>query len=151
MLHALKLLLPALIPSWNFFDVIAPSPRIEYVQLGTQQASPAEWQEFRPRPARLGFLQMLARMVWNTDWNEYLFMMSCAERLIEFPTSHSEHEILKRIIRELLCKAQISDHETRLGFRLLTLKRTASGLEQQIVYESRLVVVSEYYPQGDRQ
>ena len=30
MQNALRLLLPALIPSWRFFDVIAPSPRIEY-------------------------------------------------------------------------------------------------------------------------
>lgn len=29
-----KLLLPALIPSWNFFDVIAPAPRVEYAQIG---------------------------------------------------------------------------------------------------------------------
>ena len=33
MRNPFKLLLPALIPSWSFFDVIAPSPRIEYALL----------------------------------------------------------------------------------------------------------------------
>jgi len=30
MLRTLQLLLPALIPSWEFFKAVAPSPRIEY-------------------------------------------------------------------------------------------------------------------------
>ena len=51
MLHGLKLLLPALIPSWRFFDTIAPSPRIEYALLHDPHAA-AAWREFRPRPAR---------------------------------------------------------------------------------------------------
>ena len=33
MLQTVKLLLPALIPSWRFFSTIAPSPRIEFALL----------------------------------------------------------------------------------------------------------------------
>lgn len=36
-------------------------------------------------------------MLWNPVRNESLFLVSCAERLIEHPTVHSEEEILKRI------------------------------------------------------
>ena len=43
MLQTLKLLLPALIPSWRFFDTIAPSPRIEFTLLKTAQDAPGDW------------------------------------------------------------------------------------------------------------
>ena len=36
MLRTLKLLLPVLIPSWRFFDFIAPSPRIQFSLLKTE-------------------------------------------------------------------------------------------------------------------
>jgi hypothetical protein len=48
MLQTLKLLLPALIPSWRFFDTIAPSPRIEFTLLKTAQDASGAWREFRP-------------------------------------------------------------------------------------------------------
>ncbi len=50
-LRPFALLLPALIPSWNFFDVIAPSPRIEAARLASTDAQPV-WREFRSRPQR---------------------------------------------------------------------------------------------------
>ena len=94
-LNTLKLLLPALIPSWNFFDVIAPSPRIEYTLLNSQNESVTDWQEFRPRPEQLSFIQLLFRLLLNPRWNETLFMVSCAERILQNPTEyqHSENEI----------------------------------------------------------
>ena len=97
MLQTLKLLLPALIPSWRFFDTIAPSPRIEFALLKTARDASGRWQEFRPRPARLPISTMLKRMFWNPRWNESLFLVSCAERLMESPTEHSSQEILARI------------------------------------------------------
>eukprot|EP01041_Mallomonas_annulata_P029338 gene29338-51316_t len=101
MFKALRLLLPALIPSWNFFDVIAPSPRIEYA-LGALPAAPLDaWREFRPRPAHLPLWRMLARLLWNRHWNETLFLVSCAERLVDQPTAHSEDEIFRRIAADL--------------------------------------------------
>ena len=82
MLRPLALLLPALIPSWRFFDVIAPSPRIEFAML-TSPDSAAVWQAFRPRPARVALSTMLGRLFWNPRWNESLFLVSCAERLVD--------------------------------------------------------------------
>ena len=97
MVRILQLLLPALIPSWNFFDVIVPSPRIQFSILNPENELQAEWQEFRPRPADLSIWQMLGRMLSNPVWNESLFLMSCAERLMEYPTRHSEDEIFKTV------------------------------------------------------
>jgi len=39
-------------------------------------------------------MQMSGRMFWNPSWNESLFLVSCAERLLQNPTPHSEDEIM---------------------------------------------------------
>ncbi|MCC6912555.1 MAG: hypothetical protein IT566_02540 [Rhodospirillaceae bacterium] len=112
MFHSLKLLLPALIPSWNFFDEIAASPRIEYALLRAPGDSCA-WREFRPRPPSLSPLTMLARLFWNARGNETLFVVSCAERLLAEPTAHSQDEIFRRIA------ADVAEKDAWLRFRIL--------------------------------
>ncbi|MCF6337786.1 MAG: hypothetical protein L3J84_07510 [Gammaproteobacteria bacterium] len=146
MRHILKLLLPAVIPSWRFFDVIAPSPRLQFALLHSATVSSgekSEWREFRPRPAHLSFLQMLGRMFWNPERNESLFLISCAERILQQPTQHSEDEILKRIIAELKANhAGLTGNATHLQFRLLLVQRQDSRLQQQIVFHSRIQPLS---------
>ena len=140
MLHILKLLIPALIPSWNFFDIITPSPRIQFTLLGAENESPREWHEFRPRPAQLPFLQMLGRMLWNAKWNESMFVISCAERLMEQPTQHSENEILMRIIADLVRNTSNTQLKTatHLQFRLLVVERQGTELQQEVTFHSRI-------------
>lgn len=146
MLHILKLLLPAVIPSWRFFDVIAPSPRIQFALLDSANASSDdhhEWREFRPRPAHLSFLQMLGRMFWNPERNESLFLVSCAERIVQQPTQHSEDEILKRIITELTANnSDVAEEVTHLQFRLLLVQRQDTRLQQHVVFHSRIQPLS---------
>lgn len=132
--NPLQLLLPALIPSWNFFDVIAPSPRVEYAVAVSEDATPAVWQEFRPRPERVSPAAMAARMIWNPRWNESLFLVSCAERLIDNPTTHSEDEIFKRIAADLArgpAKA-----EGWLTFRLVFVAREDEALTREVLFEA---------------
>lgn len=140
-LQSLKLLLPALIPSWNFFDIVAPSPRIEFSLLNSENENALEWTEFRPRPAHLSFVQMLKRMLWNPKWNESLFLVSCAERIMENYTPHSENEILKRIVRDIF-----HDHKkitaTHLQFRLLFIQRQKSKLKKEVLFTSRIQALS---------
>ena len=59
MLKTLALLLPALIPSWRFFDTITLPPRIEYSLLKTTGELSNRWQEFRPRPSHLSIPNIL--------------------------------------------------------------------------------------------
>jgi len=141
MLHTLKLLIPALIPSWNFFDIITPSPRIQYTLLESENETAHEWHEFRPRPAHLSFLQMLGRMLWNAKWNETMFVVGCAERLMEQPTRHSENEIMQRITRDLVSGdySMQLNAVTHLQFRLLVVQRQDDALEQEVVYVSRIM------------
>ncbi|MBL8559818.1 MAG: hypothetical protein JNM47_13925 [Hyphomonadaceae bacterium] len=134
MLHALKLLLPAVIPSWRFFDVIAPSPRIEYRCTHTPDEPGDAWREFRPRPARVSATVMLARLFWNPHWNETLYLVSCAERIIEDDSDHAQEEIFRRIEADL-------DKEERLDgsclqFRLVFLQRTGDELETAVRHVS---------------
>lgn len=144
MINILKLLPPALLPSWRFFDVIAPSSRVQFVLLDTEDETRSEWQEFRPRPATLSFTEMLKRMLWNPDWNESLFLVSCAERLLEHPTQHSEDEILKRIARELMANDTNGPEmtATSVQFRLLLIQRKDSVLHEHVVFHSRIQPLS---------
>lgn len=134
MIRTLGLILPALIPSWNFFDIIAPSPRIEFRHL-TQEATATEWQAFRPRPRQLGPATMLRRMLWNPQWNETLYTMSLSERLIANPTDHSETEILNRIRHDLLTTNE--DLTGHIQFRLVFIYRESDRLEQEELFVSR--------------
>ncbi len=133
MLQPLRLLLPALIPSWRFFDVIAPSPRVEYALTVSETAKPGEWREFRPKPERVSPAAMLGRLFWNPRCNETLFLVSCAERLIDQPTEHSEIEILTRIAADL---AREPDLPPWLAFRLVFVQREGEALTSEVLFQS---------------
>lgn len=130
-MRSLSLLLPALVPSWRFFDTIGPSPRIEYALLASPDDAPDGWQEFRPRPQRVSPLSMLARLVWNPGWNETLFLVSCAERLADHPTAHSEDEIYRRIAADLARDPDAASQSPWLCFRLVFMARDRDGLVRE--------------------
>jgi hypothetical protein len=136
MLKTVKLLLPALIPSWRFFDTIAPSPRIEFTLLKAAHDVPENWQEFRPRPAHLSLGSMLKRLFWNPRWNETLFLVSCAERLMENGAEHHAREIAKRVQTELEQKAVFGREVPYLKFRLVFVHRQGMRLQQHITFTS---------------
>ena len=134
MLHTLKLLLPVLIPSWRFFDAIAPSPRIEVALLQSAHDTPEVWREFRPRPPHIPIHTMLKRIFWNPQWNQSLFLVSCAERLMQNPTQHSLEEIRTRI------EADANTTTPYMQFRLVFVSRTGSELHTEITF------ISPIYP-----
>ena len=136
-INTLKLLFPALIPSWNFFDLIAPSPRIQFSLLKEENDSERNWQEFRPRPKHLSFLQMIKRMLWNPVWNESLYLVTCAERIIDSYTSHSEDEILSRIENNLKLEFNAATN-THLQFQLVLIQRKEKQLQETVVFTSRI-------------
>ncbi len=137
------LLLPALIPSWRFFDEIAPSPRIEYVLLRQENEEGRDWKEVKPRPSHVPISRMLRRMIWNPDWNETLFLMSCAERLMAYPTDHSQHEILKRTRTWLTGQDMDPKATPFLQFRLVFRARLEEEIEEVIAYQSPVHPIAE--------
>lgn len=126
-----------MIPSWNFFDIISPSPRIEYSLLFSENEKTLNWIEFRPKPSHLSIPNMLKRIFWNPTWNESLFLASCAERILENYTLHSENEILRRIERDLSLQKEHST-ETHLQFRLLFIQRIGVELKTDVLFNSRI-------------
>ncbi|OIQ35509.1 MAG: hypothetical protein BM559_02820 [Roseobacter sp. MedPE-SWchi] len=132
-LRLLSLFLPTVIPSWRFFKTVAPSPRIEYRLIA--QGSAGAWREDRPRPAHLGLGRILRRMLWNPDWNEQLYLVSCSERLIEAPSQHSVDEINLRVAQALPVGAAAQ----ALQFRLVFLSREGGKIVKLVEYESKPV------------
>lgn len=128
MLHLLSLFLPTVIPSWRFFKTVAPSPRIEYRLIEAGRVG--DWQEDRPRPGHLGLGQILRRMLWNPEWNEQLYLVSCSERLIDEPSQHSVDEINLRVARLLPAGQQ------ELQFRLVFVSREQGQIVKRVEYES---------------
>ncbi|MGD1876676.1 MAG: hypothetical protein ACFB13_04155 [Kiloniellaceae bacterium] len=139
MLQSLKLLAPALIPSWRFFDTITASPRIEVLRLSAAEEPVGAWREFRPRPHSLPCREILRRLVWNPRWNETLFLTSCAERLLERETAHSVAEIATRIA------ASLTPHDAPFfRFRLVLISRDGDALQKEVAYVSpRRDVISQ--------
>lgn len=130
---SLSLMVPVLIPSWRFFDEIAPSPRIEFSFLDDSAGEPS-WEVFTASVERVSLLQGLKRMFYNGRWNEGLFMVSCAERLMNAPTQHSEDEIYARLIRNCPHKP----HAKYIKFRLVFIYRDEQGeLARYMAYDAK--------------
>lgn len=138
---AFRLLLPAIVPSWRFFDAVSESPRVDYAVLSAPESVAEHWQEFRPRPAVLKPVTMLRRMLWNPQWNENLFLVSLAERLMTVTTAeteaHSERELLLRVARHLH-RHEACDAGTYLQIRLRFVSRNGPdhAVTSQIAYLS---------------
>ncbi len=128
MFNTVRLILPALIPSWRFFKTVAPSPRVEYRL--HEAAGTTPWQEADPRPVHVGGAEMLRRMLWNARWNEALFLSTCAERLIATEDGFFERELNQRIA------ARLPDQSGKLQFRLIFVVREGDQLERHVLFES---------------
>ncbi len=137
MLNTFSLISPVLIPSWKFFKSIEPSPRIEWCW-----EEEAAWRELRPLPQRMSLLRRLMRLFWNPEWNEKLFLVSCAERIKEAPTEHSI-AVIRGHVRAYSEGYIPTAAANALRFRLVFVQRTGSVLSQEVVF------VSEAFPVTD--
>lgn len=133
-MRSLALFLPALMPSWRFFEVIRPSPRIEFALLGDAEGQGSDWRAFRPKPKRLAALVLLDRLFWNPLRNEDLYLLTCAEKLEEGEDAHCRDAILRSIRSEL--RSREPEEQATLQFRIATLRRDGEALRREIVYLS---------------
>ncbi len=79
---------------------------------------------------------MLRRLLWNPRWNESLFVVSCAERLMDQPTDHSRDEIFKRIAADLVRLPQGDAAGDWLSFRLVFVSREDETVSREELYRS---------------
>lgn len=134
--------MPVFIPSWRFFNEIAPSPRVEFSLLKTQNQEPHNWQEFRPRPNKVSFLENIRRLFFNPEWNETMFVTACAEQQIINPEKSREEEIMWRIKNELKQSSENFDQSHYLQFRLVFVSRQDGELRKDILFKSRVEKIS---------
>lgn len=80
-------------------------------------------------------------MVWNPCWNESLYVVACAERLIKLQNKdvqkHSAEQIAQRIRRHLPVDKKASSFK----FRLIFMSRQgleANGVGRHLLYTSQL-------------
>ena len=130
MLQFLMLLLPALIPSWRFFETIEASPRVQWAGIARGDTVGLNWQEYRPQPQRVSIYAMFWRLFWNPARNDGLYMVSLAERLTLAPDTHNIGEIFRLISADLT-----SDAAPMLQFRLVFVHRDTVGLSNDLVQE----------------
>jgi len=124
-LNSFKLIIPIFIPSWQFFKEIAPSPRIEFALLANEDEQ-LKWQELSP-PARRNFISSL---FYNPDWNRFLYIMNCAERLV----LHEDERDAREIINYIASRAQVTS--PYLQFRLVFIDRVDKELRSTVLYSS---------------
>ncbi|MEH3034976.1 MAG: hypothetical protein PGN23_00580 [Sphingomonas adhaesiva] len=137
-LAGLRLLLPAIVPSWRFFDAVGDSPRIDHAVVAGPDTPVVRWHTDDPRVRHLSPARMIRRLFWNPAWNDGLYRVSLAERLLtgDDPrtVAHSEREMIRRIARGL--DAAPGDW-LRIRIRLVTRD------SERVAYESGAVRVSD--------
>jgi hypothetical protein len=141
--NLLTLLLPVIFPSWRFFSSIGPAPRIHIAFLQNENDEPIEWQEFRPRPAKISIKEGTWRLLHNPQWNETLYINSCAERLFEGYSEMREREIMRRIL-VAIDSGEIKTDTTKpyVTYRLSAVMREGQVISQQVTFVANPVVIS---------
>lgn len=139
----LRLLLPVLFPSWRFFSSIGPSPRIYIAFLDKVDQIPTEWIEFRPLPEFISVKKGLWRLVHNPQWNETLFVNTCAEHLFEAHSRMREQEIMWRILRAIHSGEINHTAEAKfVTYRICALIREGATVTQTTTFIARPAMIT---------
>lgn len=130
--------LPALMPSWRFFDRIGPALRIEFALTDTRDVTAAVWQPLRPRPTTVAVGTMVWRLFWNPEWNETLYLTSCAERLLDDPSAQRADALWTRAAAAVhSALASLGDvHGRLLHVRIVETMRQDEALVNRVVFVS---------------
>ena len=145
----LKLILPVIFPSWRFFSSIGPSPRIHIAFLQHENDEPYAWQEFRPRPVKVSLKNGLWRLLHNPEWNETLYINTCAERLFEGYSEMREQEIMRRIL-VAICNGEINAEAAKpyVTYRISAVMREGQVISQQVTFIATPVLISASQEKG---
>jgi hypothetical protein len=133
----LHYLLPALLPSWRFFDSIGPSPRLEFCLLQHAADTPLQWLRFRPVVQRMTVPAQLRSLLWNPRGNEALYLLSSSEKLLQRQSIAAQMEIAQRMTAAFSSGEIATAPQHRFFvFRLLEIERGDDGLLAQVSFES---------------
>lgn len=145
----LKLLLPILFPSWRFFSSIGPSPRVDVAFVAEKNAEPQMWLPFRPLPEVVDLAAGVRRLFHNPNWNEQLYINTCAEHLFEEFSDFYAHEIGVRLVNSVFNKEINTDSTSRyLVFRIRAITVEAGQVRNDVVFISQPFLLQAV---GDKQ
>lgn len=143
----LKLILPVLFPSWRFFSSIGPSPRIEVGFAAELAGTPLEFLPAFPLPEKVSPLSSIVRLLHNPEWNERLYINTCAEHLFEAPSEFHEQQIAQRLLIAIQSGKIIAPESARhMVFRIRTYAIDEGQVQEDVIFISRSFVL---LPSGD--
>lgn len=123
-MHSLKLLLSALISSWQFFKDTPVAAKIEFALLKDSQDESFEWQEFSLEPEEQTPLQFLLSLFFNPVHNEAVYIADCAELIFEEAYEEKAYDLQKRIQAYLL--------KRDIGFKSLPYFKFRVSLDENL-------------------
>lgn len=142
-MNVIQLLAPVFIPSWRFFDEVGSSPRIEIGFGEIQDEPPTVWMEFRSISKDISIKDYIIRMIWNPVRNQDLFLMTCAQKVLE-EQKQCYIDQIKRIISASKAVQSQCRHEDRfLYFRLVYLFSDDEDLSKEIGYISDAIKIPQ--------
>lgn len=141
----LTLLLPILFPSWRFFSGIGPSPRFDIGFLQQGDADPESWIDMNQLPERLSFKQGLFRMFYNSEWNDRLYINSCAEHLFEENSDFREQEIAIRLLHLYQVKGLVfPENRDSFCYRIRVIESDGLNPSERIIFFSRGFLIKDW-------
>ena len=110
-MKTLTLFLSAIVSSWQFFKESARETIIEV------SSDEIQWQVLKLRDERRSLLEFFTGIFYNAKWNEALYIMDCAERLLTDIRQRNIDELMDRLVLYLRSRQLLTS--SKLKYRLL--------------------------------
>jgi hypothetical protein len=137
----IKLLLPILFPSWRFFSGIGPSPRFDFGFIKYTDEQPEIWQEFSVLPDKITLTKGISRLLHNPEWNERLYINTCAENLFDQYSEFREQEIARRILSILKTQEKLPEGYTYFCYRIRVVMNEDNLVKDEVVFSAKPFLV----------
>jgi hypothetical protein len=137
----IKLLLPIFFPSWRFFSSIGPSPRFDFGFIRFTDEQPETWQEFSVLPDKITHKEGIARLFHNPEWNERLYINTCAENLVDQYSEFREQEIARRILWILNRQNRLPEAYPYFCYRIRVITNEGNLVKDEVVFSAKPFLV----------
>lgn len=106
--------------------------------MADRNSLPQEWLPFRPLPPKNSFSLALQQLFHNPEWNERLYINTCAEHLFEHYSEFREREIGVRLVRAVIEQEIPAQAMAQyLVFRIRAVAFDAGQVRDEIVFVSK--------------
>ncbi len=141
MIRFISSLLPIIFPSWRFFSSIGPSPRFDFGFIRYTDEQPEMWQEFLVLPEKVGVGKAIIRLLHNPEWNERLYINTCAENIFEQYSEFCEQEIARRMLSILKAQGCLSEDSVYFCYRIRAVTADNNLVKDEVVFSAKPFLV----------